>query len=103
MKKKIEMKQNFNDLIVSVAAIILSLVVAAVIMILAGYNPLEAYAAMLDGAFGSANSIANTLAKATPLILVGLACAFANKGGIFNIGGEGQLYMGAFVAAVVFT
>lgn len=100
MKKKIEMKQNFNDLIVSVAAIILSLVVAAVIMILAGYNPLEAYAAMLDGAFGSANSVANTLAKATPLILVGLACAFANKGGIFNIGGEGQLYMGAFFAAV---
>ena len=100
MKNKINLKQNLGDLGVSVAAIVLSLVLAAVIMVLAGYNPIAAYSAMLDGAFGSANSIANTLAKSTPLILVGLACAFANKGGIFNIGGEGQLYMGAFFAAV---
>jgi simple sugar transport system permease protein len=98
MKNKINLKQNLGDLGVSVAAIVLSLVLAAVIMVLAGYNPIAAYSAMLDGAFGSANSIANTLAKSTPLILVGLACAFANKGGIFNIGGEGQLYMGAFFA-----
>ena len=101
MKLNLNMKQNMNDIVLSVAAIILSLVVAAVVMLLAGYNPLAAYGAMLDGAFGSTNAIANTFAKATPLILVGLACAFANKGGIFNIGGEGQLYMGAFFAAAV--
>lgn len=100
MKNKLELKQNLNDLGVSAAAILLSLVVAAMIMLMSGYNPIDAYSAMLDGAFGSANSIANTLAKSTPLILVGLACAFSNKGGIFNIGGEGQLYMGAFFAAV---
>lgn len=101
MKKNLNLKQNLNELVLSVAAILLSLILAALIMLLAGYNPLSAYGAMLDGAFGSPNAIANTLAKSTPLILVGLACAFANKGGIFNIGGEGQLYMGAFVAAVV--
>ncbi|MBR4861806.1 MAG: ABC transporter permease [Firmicutes bacterium] len=93
-------KEILNDLGISVAAIILSLVLAALIMVLAGYNPIAAYTAMLNGAFGSTNAIANTLAKSTPLLLVGLACAFANKGGIFNIGGEGQLYMGAFFAAV---
>ena len=101
MKKLLNMKENLNELVLSVAAIVLSLVLAALIMLLSGYNPISAYSAMLNGAFGSANAVANTLAKSTPLILVGLACAFANKGGIFNIGGEGQLYMGAFVAAVV--
>lgn len=100
MKKEINVKEILNDLGISVAAIILSLVLAALIMVLAGYNPIAAYTAMLNGAFGSTNAIANTLAKSTPLLLVGLACAFANKGGIFNIGGEGQLYMGAFFAAV---
>ena len=101
MKKMINLKQNMNEIVLSVAAIVLSLVLASLIMVMSGYNPIVAYSAMLEGAFGSTNAIANTLAKTTPLLLVGLACAFANKGGIFNIGGEGQLYMGAFCAAVV--
>lgn len=100
-KDKKQMMSVVNTLMVSVLAIILSLVIAALIMLIAGYDPIQAYSAMLDGAFGSRNSIANTLAKSTPLIFVGLACAYANKGGIFNIGGEGQLYMGAFVSAIV--
>ena len=100
-KMKNSMMTAINSLLISVMAIILSLVVAALIMLVSGYNPAEAYRAMLDGAFGSRNSIANTLAKSTPLIFVGLACAYANKGGIFNIGGEGQLYMGAFVSTIV--
>lgn len=100
MKNNLNMKQTLRDLGTSVAAILLSLVVSAIIMIIARYNPIDAFSAMLDGAFGSRNAIANTLAKSTPLIFVGLACAFANKGGVFNIGGEGQLYMGAFFAAI---
>lgn len=100
MKNNLKLKDTLNDLGLSVAAIVLSLVLAAAIMLAAGYDPIAAYSAMLDGAFGSPNSIANTLAKSTPLIFVGLACAFANKGGIFNIGAEGQLYMGAFFAAI---
>ena len=100
MKNNLNMKQTLRDLGTSVAAILLSLLVSAIIMLIARYNPIDAFSAMLDGAFGSRNAIANTLAKATPLIFVGLACAFANKGGVFNIGGEGQLYMGAFFAAI---
>ena len=100
MKKMINLKQNMNEIVLSVAAIVLSLILASLIMVMSGY-PIVAYSAMLEGAFGSTNAIANTLAKTTPLLLVGLACAFANKGGIFNIGGEGQLYMGAFCAAVL--
>ena len=100
MKNNLNMKQTLQDLGTSLAAILLSLVVSAIIMLIASYNPADAFSAMLDGAFGSRNAIANTLAKSTPLIFVGLACAFANKGGVFNIGGEGQLYMGAFFAAI---
>lgn len=95
------LKPALGDLAISMAAILFSFVISALIMLAAGYNPLQAFSAMLNGSFGSMNSIANTLAKATPLIFVGLACAFSNKGGIFNIGAEGQLYMGAFVATVV--
>lgn len=98
MKLKTSNKQALDDIGVSLAAIILSFVISALLMLVAGYNPITAYRAMLDGAFGSLNSFANMLAKSTPLILVGLACAFSNKGGLFNIGGEGQLYMGAFAA-----
>lgn len=100
MGKNEKLKKTLGDLLISVAAIFFSLVIAALIMLVAGYNPIQAFAAMLDGAFGSMSSIANTLAKSTPLIFVGLACAFANKGGIFNIGAEGQLYMGAFAATL---
>lgn len=100
MKDNLRLKEALNDLGLSAAAIVLSLIVAALIMVASGYDPISAYSAMIDGAFGSPNSIANTLAKTTPLIFVGLACAFANKGGIFNIGAEGQLYMGAFCAAI---
>jgi len=58
-------------------------------------NPLEAYAAMLEGAFGSSNALADTVVKATPLLLVGLGICIAFRGGVINIGGEGQLIAGA--------
>ena len=84
----------------SLAAVLLSFAVSALIMLVSGYNPALAFASMIRGSFGSANSFANTLSKSVPLIFAGLACAYANKGGIFNIGCEGQLYMGAFVSTV---
>ena len=54
----------------------------------------------LDGAFGSRNSMATTLGKTIPLVFVGLACAYSNRGGLFNIGCEGQLYIGGLAATV---
>lgn len=90
-----------RTLLISLASIALSLVVAAIIMLLSGYDPLLAYSAMLSGAFGSTASIASTLAKSVPLMFTGLSCAVAYKGGLFNIGGEGQLYMGALAATLV--
>lgn len=93
-------KSALHNIWLSVIAILLSLVITSIIMIATGNNLVEAYCALFDGAFGSKNAIADTLAKTVPLIFVGMACAFSNKGGIFNIGCEGQLYSGALAAAV---
>jgi len=87
-------------LLYSLAAVILSLLLAAVVMLIAGYDPEKAFGAMLNGAFGSANAIANTLSKSIPLMFTGFAFAVASKGGVFNIGGEGQLYLAALASAV---
>lgn len=82
-------------------AIFLALLLGALIMILNGKNPIDGYMALLSGALGSKYLIATTLAKTVPLILTGLATAISFRSGIFNIGGEGQLYLGAFAAAYV--
>lgn len=97
-KKNQQWLQSFA---VTVGAIILSLLVSAILIAAFGYNPIEAYAALLEGAFGSSTAVANMLSKSVPLIFTGLAFMFALKGGIFNIGGEGQLYAGAMVAALI--
>ena len=65
----------------------------------AGVNPLSAYAEMLRGALGSRLSITEMLTRATPLILTGLAAAVAFRARLWNIGGEGQFYVGALVTA----
>ena len=85
----------------SVIALILSLLVSGVVMLIAGYSPIEGYSAMFTGAFGSVDNLAQTLGTATPLIFAGLAMAFAARGGMFNIGIEGQIIAGAFPAALV--
>jgi simple sugar transport system permease protein len=64
-------------------------------------NPFEAYAALWDGAFGSTNALAETLVKATPLLLVGLGICISFRGDVINIGGEGQMIIGAISATWV--
>ena len=79
----------------------LALLIGAVMLLLLGTNPLQAYSAMVVGAFGSTNSLADSLVKATPLLFVGLGICIAFRGGVLNIGGEGQLVAGAVAATVV--
>lgn len=86
---------------VPVLAVLLASLIGAVILLISGASPIEAYSALLKGAFGSPQAIARTLEKATPLIFSGLAVAFAFQAGLFNIGAQGQLLFGAIVAAWV--
>ena len=88
-------------LIALAVSILLALIVGGVIMALSGYNPLTGYRLMIEGAVGKPRLIGNTLAKAATLCLTGLATAIAAQAGIFNVGGEGQLYLGAIASAWV--
>ncbi|RDE17440.1 MAG: hypothetical protein C4K49_02810 [Candidatus Thorarchaeota archaeon] len=82
----------------AVISIVLSLIVSAVIMLLSGYDPLLAYRTLFYGMIIQPDY---ALYFATPLILTGLSVALAFKCGLFNIGAEGQVYMGSMAAAIV--
>jgi general nucleoside transport system permease protein len=88
-------------LVFPLIAILISFAIGAIIMLATGNNPIEAYGALLRGAFGSPLAVGRTLLNATPLIFTGLAVAVAFRAGLFNIGGEGQFFIGAITAAVV--
>ena len=79
-------------------AIPIALGIGAIILLLAGYNPIEAYTAMWQGAFKDRAAITEVLIKATPLILIGAGLAVAFRCSIWNIGAEGQFYAGAVAA-----
>lgn len=66
-----------------------------------GHSPFEVYGVLFEEALGTPAGLAQVTFKATTLIFTGLAAAFAFRAGMFNIGAEGQLYLGAFVAALV--
>ena len=85
-----------------VIAVLLALAIGAIMLLALQVNPATAYAALADGAFGSTFAVAQTLVKATPLLLVGLGICIAFRGGVINIGGEGQIIVGA-LATTAFT
>lgn len=89
------------DAALPILATIAALLVGAVMLLLLKVNPIEAYRAMFEGAFGSQNALAETLVKATPLLLVGLGICISFRGDVINIGGEGQMIVGAIAGTVV--
>lgn len=93
-------KKNFFVKNMSVTALFLALILGGIIMFLCGYNPFEAYGAMIQGAFGGKKAICQTLVQATPLIFAGLAYTVAKRANLINLGIEGQLYAGALGTAV---
>ena len=84
-----------------ILAIALAMIAGAFLIIAYGKNPIEAYAAMLEGAIGSKAALANTGVRTAPLLIGGLAIAFGFKAGLLNVGVEGQIYAGGAAAAAV--
>lgn len=93
------MSNRTLNLLIPVVSVILGLLAGALIMLVSGYNPVDGYIALWNGAFGQAFYVGETLRLATPYIFAGLAIAFAFRTGLFNIGAEGQLIVG-WIAAV---
>jgi general nucleoside transport system permease protein len=82
-------------------SVLVALLIGALVIMIDDRSPLEAYQALFRGAFATDAARQRTLEKATPLVFSGLAVAFAFKGGLFNIGAQGQLLFGAAVSAIV--
>lgn len=87
--------------IVPAISILLGLLVGAVVMLFAGYNPINAYSALFMGVVQSPFDIGETIRTITPLIFTGLAVAFAFRTGLFNIGVEGQFIIGQLAAVFI--
>jgi ABC-type uncharacterized transport system permease subunit len=86
---------------VSLGAIIIALIIGGIILAAVGGDPFRTYAHIGRAAFGSVGVFSDTIVKATPLILVSLAASVAFRMGLWNIGAEGQFFLGAFGASAV--
>lgn len=91
---KQQMSKRLRNLLTPIIALLLGIIVGTIIMVICGYNPIDAYAALWGGSLGSPYYIGETLRQVTPYILAGLAVAFAFRVGLFNIGVEGQFTVG---------
>ncbi|MFW5719237.1 MAG: ABC transporter permease [Halanaerobium sp.] len=94
------LKSLLINLGISLLSIIIALIFGAFFVLLTEESPATAYQALYIGAFGNFRNILNTLWRSTPLILTGLAFALPFRGGLINIGAEGQFLMGGFAAGV---
>jgi simple sugar transport system permease protein len=85
----------------TIAAVLVALVAGGVMIAIAGGDPIRSYVHIFSAAFGGVGVLSDTLVKATPLILTGLACAITFRMRLWNIGAEGQFLMGAWGASAV--
>ncbi|MBN2047146.1 MAG: ABC transporter permease [Anaerolineaceae bacterium] len=87
--------------VLSALAVVVALLFGAIILSAAGGDPWATYAHIAKASFGSLGVLSDTLVKATPLLFIGLACALVFRMRLWNIGAEGQFFMGAFGASAV--
>ena len=81
-------------------ALLLAFAASSAVLVASRLNPLSAFAALLTGALGSTQALAETLAQTTTLLFAGVGVAVALRAGLFNVGAEGQLVIGGLCAAV---
>lgn len=102
MADRSSIKNSFNrtiEALLPLLAVPVALVIGAVMLLALKVNPLDAYGALIDGVVGSVFGLTQTLVLATPLLLVALGIVIAFRGGVLNIGAEGQITVGALAAS----
>ncbi len=92
---------RLSDLLPVVLAVLAALLISALLLLSLNADPIIAFRAIFDGAFGSQNSTAETLVKATPILFVAIGITIAFRGGVINIGGEGQMIVGALAGTAM--
>ncbi|MCC6146200.1 MAG: ABC transporter permease [Anaerolineaceae bacterium] len=101
VEQRLEDVPRWFPVLISFGAIVVALILGGIIIVIAGGDPFATYIHIARASFGSLGVFSDTLVKATPLIFVGLACALAFKMRLWNIGAEGQFFMGAWGASLV--
>lgn len=81
--------------------VLIAVMISSVLILISGNNPFEAFRLMINGAFGSAHKISETLVKAVPLMIMALGTSIAFKNKIWNIGGDGQFTIGAIFSIII--
>ena len=87
--------------LVSLGALVVALLLGGIVLAAVGGDPLQTYLHMAQAAFGDLGVLSDTLTKATPILLCGLACSLAFRAKLWNIGAEGQFFLGAWAASAV--
>jgi len=87
------------SIVIPIVSVLLAFAIGGILILIQGVNPLEAYRVLFSDALGSVAGLERTMEKSTPLILTGLAVVVGLRAGLFNIGAQGQLLMGAIGAA----
>jgi ABC-type uncharacterized transport system permease subunit len=95
------MPKRFDAIFGQTLAIAFALALGAIIILAIDESPVRVFVTLLEGAFGNPERIAGTLLQSTPILACGIAACISLRGGLFNIGIEGQLFMGGFAAAWV--
>ncbi len=95
------MTKSANKYLNLLLTTLVSILIGAVIMLILGHNPIEAYFQLFKGAFVGKLNLGTTLQKFVPLLLTAIAFAVSSRAGVFNVGVEGELYLGAIAAAWV--
>lgn len=94
-----ERTQRVIRFVTPFVSILFAVLVSSIFIVATGGDPIAAFSALLEGAFGSPHAVGETLLRTTPLIFTGLALTYGFRTGVFNIGAEGQLYLGGLAAA----
>ena len=97
---KFRLAQNTKlEILKYILSMLMVMFIGTCIILSQGNSPTEAFSALITGSVGSVSAIGTTIRWATPSIITGIAAVIAFKSGIWNVGIEGQMYFGAFLAA----
>ena len=103
--KNTKLRNTFSgaarQVLVSASAVIVAVFLGMLLILLMGKDPITAFGALIQGAFGSSYSFGETIIKVTPLLFTGMSYALASRCGLTNLGMEGQMYMGALTSSVI--
>jgi ABC-type uncharacterized transport system permease subunit len=95
------LEKSLSDAMPALLALALGLIAGSILILISGYNPVQVFGEMFAGALGSQQGLSYTVTYVSPFVLAALAFLIPGKAGIWNVGGQGQAYLGGIAAAFI--